>query len=47
MASKRVNSSLEDYIEAIYTLSLENDNIRSVDVARLLEVSKASVSNAE
>lgn len=46
MASKRVNSSLEDYIEAIYTLSLENDNIRSVDVARLLEVSKASVSNA-
>jgi Mn-dependent DtxR family transcriptional regulator len=46
VASKRVNSSLEDYIEAIYTLSLENNNIRSVDVARLLEVSKASVSNA-
>lgn len=46
MASKRVNSSLEDYIEAIYTLSLKTDNIKSVDVARLLDVSKASVSNA-
>jgi Mn-dependent DtxR family transcriptional regulator len=46
MGSKRVNSSLEDYIEAIYTLSLKSDNIRSIDVARLLDVSKASVSNA-
>lgn len=40
----------EDYLEAIYRLMVEQDafeqGIRSVDVAELLEVSKASVNKA-
>lgn len=39
----------EDYLEAIYRLKIENpsdDSVRSVDVATLLGVSKASVSKA-
>lgn len=40
----------EDYLEAIYRLSLDSDDadnsVRSVDVAEQLEVSKASVNKA-
>ena len=38
----------EDYLEAIYVLSLKNEggNVRSVDVAEDLDVSKASVNKA-
>jgi Mn-dependent DtxR family transcriptional regulator len=39
----------EDYLEAIYRLKVEganDDSVRSVDVATLLNVSKASVSKA-
>lgn len=38
----------EDYLEAIYVLSLEEDGggVRSVDVADALKVSKASVNKA-
>lgn len=36
----------EDYLEAILRLELENDFVRSVDVARKLAVSRPSVSRA-
>lgn len=38
--------SSEDYLETIYELSLNQENVRSVDIAEQLQVSKASVNKA-
>lgn len=45
----KLSMASEDYLEAIYRLKMENpdaESVRSVDVATLLGVSKASVSKA-
>lgn len=36
----------EDYLEAIYNLSLNNLKVRSIDIAKALSVTKASTFNA-
>lgn len=46
MPQKKLSSSLEDYIEAIYNLSNSEGKVRSIDIARKLGVSRASVSEA-
>lgn len=42
----RIRQSAEDYLEAILRLSKQNAEVRSVDIAAMLEVSKPSVSHA-
>lgn len=42
----KILKSGEDYLEAIYNLSKNNSKIRSVDIANLLNVTKASTFNA-
>jgi DtxR family Mn-dependent transcriptional regulator len=42
----KLSASLEDYLEAIYNLADEDDFARSTDIAKLLGVSKASVTGA-
>ena len=42
----KMQESPEDYLETIYMLSLEKDEVRSIDVARHLGFSKPSVSVA-
>ncbi|MBA7690900.1 HTH-type transcriptional regulator MntR [subsurface metagenome] len=44
--SDSLSASLEDYLEAIYNLAGESDVARSKDIAKLLGVSKASVTGA-
>ena len=39
----RVSASQEDYLEVIYDLSHGNEAVRSIDIANLLGVSRASV----
>ncbi len=46
LPQKKLSSSLEDYIEAIYNLSNSEGKVRSIDIARKLGVSRASVSEA-
>ena len=41
-----MNKSAENYIKTIYLLKRENDSLRSVDIARELGFSRASVSLA-
>jgi len=41
-----LSASLEDYLEAIYNLAAKNGFARSTDIARELDVSKASVTGA-
>ncbi|MBQ4342495.1 MAG: metal-dependent transcriptional regulator [Erysipelotrichaceae bacterium] len=41
-----MNQSQEDYLEAIYVLSLDEENVRMSDVAKYLSVSKPSVNKA-
>ena len=41
-----IHESAEDYLEAILRLSEKNSEVRSVDIAAMLEVSKPSVSHA-
>lgn len=43
---KTTEQSREDYLEAIYRVSKEKGNCRSIDVAELLDVSRPSVSVA-
>ena len=43
---KKLSSSLEDYIEAIFTLQNSDGKVRSIDIARHLGVSRASVTEA-
>ena len=42
----RIRQSAEDYLETILRLSKQNKEVRSVDIAAMLEVSKPSVSHA-
>lgn len=42
----RIHVSGEDYLKGILVLEQKNGNVRSVDLARYQNVSKASVSNA-
>ena len=44
--SENNSASKEDYLEAIYDLSLNNQNFKAVDIAKRLEISRASVSEA-
>ena len=39
-------SSKEDYLELIYEMSLENKNFKAVDIAKKMNISRASVSEA-
>jgi DtxR family Mn-dependent transcriptional regulator len=41
-----LSASQEDYLEAIYNLTIENDVARSKDIARVLNVAKPSVTGA-
>lgn len=42
----RITPSLEDYLEAIYFLSIKNGSVRVTDVATALLISKPSVNKA-
>ena len=44
--SMEIHESAEDYLEAILRLSQKNSEVRSVDIASMLSVSKPSVSHA-
>ena len=44
--SNKLSASLEDYLEAIFNLAGESDVARSKDIAKLLGVSKSSVTGA-
>lgn len=42
----KLSASSQDYLEAILELSLQDDKVRSVDIAQKLNVSRASVNKA-
>lgn len=44
--AKKLSASMEDYLEAIYNLSIQNRVARSKDIAEALGVSRASVTGA-
>lgn len=44
--TKSISASLEDYLKAIYVLSKESNEVRNVDIAEHLKVSKPSVNKA-
>lgn len=44
--SDNLSSGLEDYIEAIYVASMNKENLKGADLARKLNISRASVSEA-
>ena len=46
MKNSNLTSGLEDYIEAIYIASSENKTIKGVELAKILKISRASVSEA-
>jgi DtxR family Mn-dependent transcriptional regulator len=46
MVKKRLTKSLEDYIEAIYTMLQEQSTVRVTDLAEEFSYSKASISRA-
>lgn len=41
-----ITSSLEDYIEAVYSIFLAEKKVKAIDVSRKLKVSRASVTEA-
>lgn len=43
---ENISASIQDYLEAVFDLSQEDENVRSVDIAARLNVSRASVSRA-
>ena len=43
---QKILSSSQDYLEAILDLSEESPNVKSIDVAKKLDVSRASVNRA-
>ncbi|OIO01226.1 MAG: hypothetical protein COX65_06070 [Elusimicrobia bacterium CG_4_10_14_0_2_um_filter_56_8] len=43
---KQLSPSLEDYLEAAYTLTLKDGFSRAIEISRLLKVSKPSVNSA-
>lgn len=44
--NKNLTAGLEDYLEAIYIAAIENKAIKSVELAHMLNISRASVSEA-
>ena len=46
MQDKILTAGLEDYLETIYTASIENKAIKGAELARMLNISRASVSEA-
>lgn len=44
--SQNLSSGLEDYIEAIYTSDLNKQPLKGAELARILNISRASVSEA-
>jgi len=42
----KLSASLEDYLEAIYNLTRKGESVGTTDIARLLEVTKPSVTGA-
>lgn len=44
--NEKLSASLEDYLEAIYNLSSDNQIARAKDIAQVLHVAKASVTGA-
>ncbi len=46
MADKNLTAGLEDYLEAIFIAQEENKTVKGIDVARMLNISRASVSEA-
>lgn len=44
--SEKLTSSLEDYLEAIYTFIKKDNAVRAVDIAKMLNVSRASTTEA-
>ena len=46
MANKELTAGLEDYLEAIYIAKSKNKTVKGIDIARMLNISRASVSEA-
>lgn len=46
MENKNLTAGLEDYLEAIYIMQSETKKVKSIDIARMLNLSRASVSEA-
>ena len=46
MENKELTAGLEDYLETIYIASIENKAIKGVDLSKMLNISRASVSEA-
>ncbi len=46
MANKELTAGLEDYLEAIYIAKQENKTVKGINIARMLNISRASVSEA-
>lgn len=46
MEKKQISTSSENYLEVIYELGKDGKGVRSVDVAKCMQVSKASVNKA-
>lgn len=44
--AKNLSSGLEDYVEAIYIAHLNNKPLKGAELARQLNISRASVSEA-
>lgn len=46
MADKRLTAGLEDYLEAIFVAASEKKSVKGIDIAKMLNISRASVSEA-
>ena len=46
LRKRNITASKEDYLERIYDISLVNEKVRSIDVAKALNVSRASVNKS-
>ncbi len=46
MTRKHLSRAVEDYLEAILTLTSDSEGVRSVEIAEHLELSRAAVSKA-
>jgi DtxR family Mn-dependent transcriptional regulator len=46
MKNSNLSAGLEDYIEAIYIATVDNKTLKGAELARMLNISRASVSEA-
>ena len=46
MADKILTAGLEDYLETIYVAASEHKTVKGIDIAKMLNISRASVSEA-